>query len=131
MHLQTGSKKQAFSGSYQHLTRLSKTAVIEKGMYTVVGSIRAVHKTYRVPMGLWDHTIEAVACTWNWITTTSSRRLGTTPFEVVNGVKPDFSNLRALGCRSYVNVPKTTLRHKFDDRFWKGVLVGYGGLNQW
>jgi hypothetical protein len=100
-------------------------------MYTIVGSIRAVHKTYQIPMGLWDHTIEAIAYTWNRIITTSSFKPGTTPFEVVNGVKPDVSNLRALGCRSYVHVPKTTMRHKFDDRSWKSVLVGYGGLNQW
>jgi len=108
-----------------------QNGVIEKGMYTIVGSIRAVHKTYKIPMGLWDHTIEAIAYTWNRIATTSSCKPGTTSFEVVNGVKPDVSNLRALGCRSYVHVPKTTMRHKFDDRSWKGVLVGYGGLNQW
>jgi hypothetical protein len=108
-----------------------QNGVIEKGMYTIVGSIRAVHKTYQIPMGLWDHTIEAIAYTWNRITTTSSCKPGTTPFEVVNKVMPNVANLRALGCRSYVHVPKTTMRHNLDDRSWKGILVGYGGNNQW
>ena len=87
-----------------------QNGVIEKAMYTIVAPIRAVHKTYQIPMGLWDHTIEAIAYTWNRITTTSSCKHDTTPFEMVNGVQPDVSNLRALGCRSYVHVPKATLR---------------------
>ena len=108
-----------------------QNGVIERGMYIIVGSIRVVHKTYSVPMRLWDFTIEEIVYTWNRIATTSSCRPGVTPFEVINGVKPDVSNLRALGCRCYVHVLNTIGRHKFDDRSWKGVLVGYESHNQW
>ena len=108
-----------------------QNGVIERGMYIIVGSIRAVHKTYNVLMRLWDFTIERIVYTWNRIATTSSCRSGVTSFEVVNGVKSDVSNLRALGCRCYVHVLKTSGRHKFDDRSWKEVLVDYEGHNQW
>ena len=107
-----------------------QNGVIEKGMYTIVGSIRAVHKSFGLPIGLWDITIEGIVHIWNRIAT-STVPGKVTLFQVVNGVQPDVSHLRALGCRSYVYIPKTTMRHKLDDRSWKGILVGYGGTNQW
>ena len=105
--------------------------VIEREMYIIVGSIKAVHKTYNVFMKLWDFIIEKIVYTWNKIATTSFCRPEVTSFEMINEVKSNVSNLRVLSCRCYVHVLNTSERHKFDDHSWKEVLVGYEGHNQW
>ena len=101
-------------------------------MYTVMAPIRSIMKNMKLPKGLWDLISEAVVYTKNrTLTTSAGHNKHITPFEGVNKVIPDVSNLRALGCRAYTHIPKTSLRHKLDDRSWKGIFVGYGGNNQW
>ena len=106
--------------------------VIEKRMYTIVNSLRVVHKVFEILMRLWDLIIEEIVHTWNRIVTSSnSRDEKITSFEFVNDEKSNVSHLRALDCRVYMHVSKTTMRHKFDDRSWKDVLVEYESINQW
>ena len=101
-------------------------------MYTIVNSLRVVHKVFEIFMKLWDLIIEEIVHTWNRIVTSSnSRDEKITSFEFVNDEKSNVSHLRALDCRVYVHVSKTTMRHKFDDRSWKEVLVEYESTNQW
>ena len=110
----------------------AQNAIIERAMYTVMASVRSVMKDMKLPKGLWDLIGEAVVYTKNrTITTSAGHGKHITPFEGVNKVIPDVSNLRALGRRSYTHIPKSSLRHKLDDRSWKGIFVGYGGSNQW
>ena len=105
--------------------------VIEREMYIIVNLIKAVHKIYSVLMRLWDFIIEEIVYIWNKIVTTSFCRSKVISFEMINEIKSDVSNLRALNCRCYVHVLNISGKHKFDDRFWKEVLVGYEGHNQW
>ena len=100
-------------------------------MYTVMAPTRSIMKDMKLPKSLWDLIAEAVVYTKNRTITSSGSNPGITPFESGNKVVPDVSNLRALGCRAYTHIPKTTNRHKLDERSWKGIHVGYGGNNQW
>ena len=108
-----------------------QNSFIERAMYTVMAPVRSIMKDMHLPKTLWDLLGEAVCYTKNRTLTYSGSTPGITPYEAGNKAIPDISNLRALGCRAYTHVPKTTQRHKLDDRSWKGIHVGYGGNNQW
>ena len=100
-------------------------------MYIIVSSIKAVHKIYNVLMKLWNFIIEKIIYTWNKIITMLFCKLKVTSFEIINKIKLNVLNLRVLSCRCYVHVFRTNEKHKFDDRFWKEVLVDYKSRNQW
>ena len=96
-------------------------------MYTVMAPIRSIMKNMKLPKGLWDLISEAVVYTKNrTLTTSAGHNKHITPFEGVNKVIPDVSNLRALRCRTYTHIPKTSLRHKLNNRSWKNIFVRYG-----
>ena len=81
-------------------------------------------------MRLWDLTIKEIVHTWNRIVTSSnSKDEKIISFEFVNDEKSNVSHLRALDCRVYVHVSKTIMRHKFDDKSWKDVLIEYESTN--
>ena len=102
---------------------------VERGMYTLMSAVRSVLKEFQLPKGLWDEIVQAVAYVKN--RTISRSANGITPYEGVNKSVPSVAHLRALGCRCYVHVPDTTMRQTMHDRGWKGIMVGYGGVNQW
>src|SRR5205814_778714 len=54
----------------------------------------------------------------------------TTPYELWHGNKPNLSHLKIIGSMAYVHVPKEK-RTKLDIHSHKGILVGYGGTNQY
>lgn len=45
-----------------------------------------------------------------------------TPFEILNGFKPNFSNLRTFGCLAH---SKPVKRHKLEQRSEKCIFLGY------
>ena len=99
-------------------------------MYTIVKSIRAIHKSFDLSIDLWDAIIERIVHTWNRIViSTISRKI--ISFEIVNDVQSNVSHLRVLECHFYVHVSKIFMRHKFDDKSWKEILVEYDETNQW
>ena len=108
---------------------LQQNGKIECGMYTLMSAVRSVLKEFWLPKGLWDEIVQAIAYVKNRIISQSAN--GITPYEGVNKSIPSVAHLRALGCRCYVHVPDTIMRHTMDDRGWKGITVAYGGVNQW
>lgn len=56
--------------------------------------------------------------------------VATTSFELWHGAKPDISHLRIISSTVYIHVPKEK-RIKLDTHSNKGVLLGYGGTNQY
>ena len=54
----------------------------------------------------------------------------TTPYEMWYGSKPDLSHLRVIGSTAYIHIPKEK-RTKLDSHSRKGIMVGYGGTNQY
>ncbi|KAI0993915.1 hypothetical protein K3495_g14269, partial [Podosphaera aphanis] len=57
----------------------------------------------------------------------------TTPFEQYHGHKPDISNLKVVGCRAFVHIPreKRLASAKLGERAWIGYLVGFEAHNIW
>ncbi|OWZ11240.1 LOW QUALITY PROTEIN: polyprotein [Phytophthora megakarya] len=49
---------------------------------------------------------------------------GTTPHELVYGVKPDLSHLRVFGSRGFIHVDKS-LRSKWDSKAHSCISLGY------
>ena len=62
----------------------------------------------------------------------STSAVSTIPYEAWHGhgIRPDLSHLRILGSTAYVHIPKEK-RAKLDLHSHKGILVGYGGTNQY
>src|SRR5271154_6302317 len=56
--------------------------------------------------------------------------VATTPHELWHGVKPNLSHLKILGSTAYVHIPKEK-RIKLDIHSHKGIMIGYGGTNQY
>ena len=100
----------------------AQNGIVERGMDTVIGPLRTILKEYTISIGLWDLFLEGVVYTLNRLISRSIAG-GITPFEAVNGVPPNVSHLRALGCRAY--------NRQKNGRSRKGVFVGYNSENQW
>ena len=105
--------------------------VIKRKIYIIVNSIKVIHKIYSILMKLWNFIIEKIVYIWNKIVTTLFCRSKITSFKMINKIKLNVSNLRTLNCCYYVYVLKINEKHKFNDRFWKEVLIDYENRNQW
>ena len=78
----------------------------------------------RLLVMMWPSVMQTVTYLSNRLISPKCPDKRKTPFELIFGVKPDVSNLRAYGCLAYAydfNVE----RKKLDDRAIKGILVGY------
>ncbi len=98
-------------------------------MYTLMSAVRSVLKEFRLLKGLWDKIVQAVAYVKNYTISRSAN--GITPYKGVNKSVLSVAHLLALGCQYYVHVSDTNMRQTMYDRGWKGIMVGYGGVNQW
>jgi hypothetical protein len=77
-----------------------------------------------LPKFLWEVLIAIATYLHN---RSPSRPLGgKTPYEKVNGVKPNLSHLRIIGSKAYIYIPKDKRKGKLTDRGKAGVLVRYG-----
>ena len=72
---------------------------------------------------LWAEAVNTAAYLRNRSPTNALDRK--TPYEAMNGKKPDVSHLREFGCECFVHVPKDE-RKKFDAKSKKCTFVGYG-----
>ena len=80
----------------------------------------------KLPKSLWAECMATVTYLYNRSLTPAHPTM--TPFELLFGVKPDVSHLRAHGCVTYMyNFAQD--RSKLDNRALKGVLVGYDRIS--
>ena len=101
-------------------------------MYIVMSLVRFVMKNMRLSKDFWDFIVETIIYTKNrTITINENDNETITLYEEMNNVVSNVSNLRALDCKTYTHVSKTTSRHKLDDRCWKSIHVDYEKNNQW
>ena len=101
-------------------------------MYIVMTSIRSILKNMRLFANLWNLINEVVIYTKNrTITFNESNKISMIFYKKANKTRSNVSNLRALNCKAYTHISKTTNRKKFNDRFWKNIHVEYEDLNQW
>lgn len=100
----------------------------ERENRTIVETARALMHSGEesLPKELWAEMINTAAYILN--RTGPSSEKGKPPFEHWMGRKPGIKNLRVIGSKCWVHIPKEN-RRKFDKKARKGVLVGYDGEN--
>jgi hypothetical protein len=89
--------------------------------------VKAIIAEAKLDKRLWMEIADSVVYLKNRSPTSA---VETTPYEAWYGRKPDLSHLRILGSTVYVHVPKEK-RTKLDTHSHKGILIGYGGTNQY
>jgi len=85
---------------------------------------RSMLHSANLPNHLWPSVMQTVTYLSNRLISPKCPDKRKTPFELIFGVKPDVSNLRAYGCLAYA-YDFNVQRKKLDDRAIKGILVGY------
>ena len=89
--------------------------------------VKAILAERKLDKKLWMEIANTVVYLKNRSPTSA---VATTPYELWYGAKPNLAHLRIIGSTAYIHVPKET-RVKLDDHSHKGIMVGYGGTNQY
>jgi Reverse transcriptase (RNA-dependent DNA polymerase)/gag-polypeptide of LTR copia-type/Integrase core domain/GAG-pre-integrase domain/Domain of unknown function (DUF4219) len=104
-----------------------QNGVAERANRTIMERVKAIIAEAKLDKRLWMEIAETVVYLKNRSPTSA---VATTPYELWHGVKPNLSHLRIIGSTAYVHIPKEK-RIKLDTHSHKGILVGYGGTNQY
>ena len=92
---------------------------------------RAIRIHSGFPEDLWPELVRTAVYILN---RTPNKALNwATPYEQYIRCKPDISNLKIVGCRAYVHIPRQK-RHASDklaERAWIGYLIGFEASNIW
>jgi hypothetical protein len=95
----------------------------ERAMHTLKGRLLAMLEAAGLPLTLWGEAVLTAAYLWNR-TEFASLPPGRTPFEMVNGVKPDLSHLRIFGSHCWAHIP-AELQSKLGPKSRRAVFLGY------
>jgi hypothetical protein len=104
-----------------------QNGVAERANRTIMERVNAIIAEEKHDKRLWMEIADTVVYLKNRSPTSA---VTTTPYELWHGVKPNLSHLRIIGSTAYVHVPKEK-RTKLDIHSHKGILIGYGGTNQY
>src|SRR5947207_2374705 len=104
-----------------------QNGVAERANRTIMERVKAIIGEAKLDKRLWMEIADTVVYLKN---RTPTSAVITTPYERWHGRKPDLSHLRILGSTAYVHIPKEK-RMKLDMHSHKGILIGYGGTNQY
>jgi transposase InsO family protein len=105
-----------------------QNSVAERANQTICERIRAILAETKLPKELWAEIAYAIAHLKNRSPTSVLN--GMTPYKALYGKKPDVSHLVAIGTKLFVHTPKNKTK-KLDSRSFEGIMVGYGGSNQY
>ena len=94
---------------------------------TIMERVKAIIADANLDKRLWMEIADTVVYLKNRSPTSA---VETTPYEMWHGNKPNIAHLRIIGSTAYVHIPKEK-RTKLDTHSHKGILVGYGGTNQY
>jgi hypothetical protein len=103
-----------------------QNGVAERANRTIMERVKAIIAEAKLDKRLWMEIADTVVYLKNRSPTTA---VTTTPYELWHGIKPNVSHLRIIGSTAYIHIPKEK-RIKLDTHSHKGILVGYGGTNQ-
>lgn len=84
---------------------------VEQAICTLEGQAFAMLEVANLPSNLWGEAILTVAYLWN-CTELVALPLGSTPYELVNGKKPDLFHICIFGSCCWACIP-TELQTKF------------------
>jgi len=104
-----------------------QNGVAERANRTIMERVKAIIAEAKLDKRLWMNIVDTIVYLKNRSPTSA---VATTPFELWHGAKPDISHLRIIGSTVYIHVPKEKWI-KLDTHSNKGILLGYGGTNQY
>ena len=89
--------------------------------------VKAIIVEAKLDKRLWMEIMDMIVYLKNRSPTNA---VAATSYELWHGVKSNLSYLRIIGSTAYIHIPKEK-RTKLDTHSHKGILVGYGGTNQY
>ena len=99
-----------------------QNGLCEREIATLTKLATTVMIAAEMPTALWTHAFQYAAEARNC--SLRKRTKDSTPHQLMHGVRPDLTRLRAFGCTAYVTIPKQR-RRKMKPRAWTGVMMGY------
>ncbi|CAH2100313.1 unnamed protein product [Euphydryas editha] len=133
-YLSTDMKKYCIErGITYHLTvprTLQQNGVSERMVRTITEKARSMLNGAKLEKVFWGDAVLTAVYLIN-ITPTKALKEFRTPFELWHNRKPIIKYLKVFGSTVYVHNKTST--SKFDDKSWKGILVGYepNGYRVW
>ncbi|UYV72842.1 hypothetical protein LAZ67_10000956 [Cordylochernes scorpioides] len=100
-----------------------QNGVAERMNRTLLNLVRSTVNSCNLPTASWAELTNTVAYLRNRVTNRHNEEK--TPFELWFGKRPALQHLRAIGCETFVHVPKQRRNSKLQPRATKGILVGY------
>jgi len=99
----------------------SQNGVSERTNRTVMEAARCMLHSSNAPLWLWGEAVMYAAYILNRV---PSREKLKTPFELFYKTKPNVSNIKVFGSRTFVLIPDKD-RTKIDGKSKEGILVGF------
>ncbi|UYV79989.1 K02A2.6-like [Cordylochernes scorpioides] len=100
-----------------------QNGVAERMNRTLLNLVRSTVNSCNLPTASWPELTNTAAYLRNRVTNRHNEEK--TPFELWFGKRPALQHLRAIGCETFVHVPKQRRNSKLQPRATKGILVGY------
>jgi len=105
-----------------------QNGVTEQANQTIMERVKATIAEYELDKRLWMELASTIVYLKN--RSPISAVPMSTPYEAWHGTKLNLSHLKIIGLTAYVHVPKEK-RVKLDVHSHKGIMIGYGGTNQY
>jgi transposase InsO family protein len=96
--------------------------IVERKNRTLIEMARSMLSEYNVSQSFWAEAINTACYCSNRLY--CHGKLGKTPYELLNGRKPNIAYFRVFGCKCYI-LKKGTRLGKFDKKCDEGFLLGY------
>ncbi|KAF2343313.1 Ribonuclease H-like domain [Trinorchestia longiramus] len=90
---------------------------------TILEAVRAMLSDSKFPKTFWAGAVSTAVYVKNRSPTSAHKNL--TPYQALNGHKPNVQHFRTFGCMAYAHVPKDG-KEKLDSKSKTCVLLGYG-----
>ena len=116
-------KKDGIDHQYTIPKTPEQNGVSERMNRTLVETVRSMLADSRLPRRFWAKALSTAASLINRSPTKTLD--GKTPFQALNGKKPNVNHLWVFGCSAYIHVPKDE-RKKLDPKAKKCIFLGYG-----
>ncbi|UYV72434.1 hypothetical protein LAZ67_9003118 [Cordylochernes scorpioides] len=100
-----------------------QNGVAERMNRTLLNLVMSTVNSCNLPTASWAELTNTAAYLRNRVTNRHNEEK--TPFELWFGKRPALQHLRAIGCETFVHVPKQRRNSKLQPRATKGILVGY------
>ena len=104
-----------------------QNGIVERKNRTLITLARTMLDEYNTPETLWAEAINTACYASNRLNLHNFH--GKTPYELLNGKKPDVSYFRVFGCKCYIYKKRQHLG-KFQRRCDIGFLVGYSSKSK-